>query len=71
MWRRFRQAADSIPYREGEEPAADTRHYYGLWNAAREQIARHLGHAVKLAEIEPGRFLVAQSGVLVTQVRSV
>ncbi|VUC76050.1 diaminopimelate decarboxylase [Salmonella sp. NCTC 11881] len=59
----------SIPYREGEEPV-DTRHYYGLWNAAREQIARHLGHAVKL-EIEPGRFLVAQSGVLVTQVRSV
>ncbi|MEA1398672.1 diaminopimelate decarboxylase, partial [Salmonella enterica] len=30
----------------------------------------HLGHAVKL-EIEPGRYLVAQSGVLVTQVRSV
>ncbi|SUG54022.1 diaminopimelate decarboxylase [Salmonella enterica subsp. diarizonae] len=59
----------SIPYREGEE-SVDTRHYYGLWNAAREQIARHLGHAVKL-EIEPGRFLVAQSGVLLTQVRSV
>ncbi|HAD5239132.1 TPA: diaminopimelate decarboxylase [Salmonella enterica subsp. enterica serovar Typhi] len=59
----------SIPYHEGEEPV-DTRHYYGLWNAAREQIARHLGHAVKL-EIEPGRYLVAQSGVLVTQVRSV
>lgn len=36
----------------------------------REQIARHLGHPVKL-EIEPGRFLVAQAGVLITQVRSV
>ena len=59
----------SIPYHEGEE-AVDTQHYFGLWNAAREQIARHLGHRVKL-EIEPGRFLVAQSGVLVTQVRSV
>ncbi|WP_039057280.1 diaminopimelate decarboxylase [Enterobacter sp. Bisph1] len=59
----------SIPYREGEEPV-DTAHYYGLWNAAREQIAKHLGHAVKL-EIEPGRFLVAESGVLVSQVRSV
>jgi len=59
----------SIPYREGEE-AIDTAHYFGLWNAAREQIARHLGHAVKL-EIEPGRFLVAESGVLVAQVRSV
>ena len=59
----------SIPYHDDEE-AVDTRHYFGLWNAAREQIARHLGHHVKL-EIEPGRFLVAQSGVLVTQVRSV
>lgn len=59
----------SIPYREGEE-TIDTDHYYGLWNAAREQIARHFGHPVKL-EIEPGRFLVAQAGVLVAQVRGV
>lgn len=59
----------SIPYREGEE-AIDTDHYFGLWNAAREQVAKHLGHPVAL-EIEPGRFLVAESGVLVSQVRSV
>ncbi|MBE4853127.1 diaminopimelate decarboxylase [Enterobacter hormaechei] len=59
----------SIPYREGEE-AIDTDHYYGLWSAARDSIAAHLGHPVKL-EIEPGRFLVAEAGVLVAQVRSV
>ena len=59
----------SISYREGEE-AIDTDHYFGLWNSAREKIAGHLGHPVKL-EIEPGRFLVAESGVLVAQVRSV
>lgn len=59
----------SIPYRFGEE-AIDTQHYYGLWNGARERIVAHLGHAVKL-EIEPGRFLVAESGVLVSQVRAV
>lgn len=59
----------SIPYRFGVE-AIDTQHYYGLWNGARERIAAHLGHAVKL-EIEPGRFLVAESGVLVSQVRAV
>ena len=59
----------SIPYREGEE-AIDTDHYYGLWSAARDNVAAHLGHPVKL-EIEPGRFLVAESGVLVAQVRSV
>ncbi|WP_312828656.1 diaminopimelate decarboxylase, partial [Pantoea anthophila] len=47
----------SIPYRFGEE-AIDTDHYFGLWDAARQRIAQHLGHAVKL-EIEPGRFLVA------------
>lgn len=59
----------SIPYREGEE-AIDTDHYYGLWSAARDNVAAHLGNPVKL-EIEPGRFLVAESGVLVAQVRSV
>lgn len=59
----------SIPYRDGEEHI-NTEHYYGLWNRAREQIAAYLKHPVKL-EIEPGRFLVAESGVLVTQVRSV
>lgn len=59
----------SIPYHYGEE-AIDTDHYYGLWNGARERIAAHLGHAVKL-EIEPGRFLVAESGVLISQVRAV
>lgn len=58
-----------MPYRYGEEEI-DTHHYYSLWNRARQQIAEHLGHPVTL-EIEPGRFLVAQSGVLVSQVRAV
>ncbi|MDI6936907.1 diaminopimelate decarboxylase, partial [Serratia sp. Se-PFBMAAmG] len=55
--------------RFGEE-AIDTQHYFGLWSGARDRIAAHLGHPVKL-EIEPGRFLVAESGVLVSQVRAV
>lgn len=59
----------SIPYREGEE-RIDTSHYFGLWSAARDKIAGQLGHRVKL-EIEPGRFLVAESGALVAQVRAV
>ncbi|WP_192459165.1 diaminopimelate decarboxylase [Musicola keenii] len=59
----------SIPYHHGGE-RIDTRHYYGLWHQARERIAAHLGHAVTL-EIEPGRFLVAESGVLVAEVRAV
>lgn len=59
----------SVPYRYGEE-AIDTAHYFGLWDAARQRIAQHLGHPIKL-EIEPGRFLVAEAGVLVSQVRAV
>ncbi|MCF1611268.1 diaminopimelate decarboxylase [Serratia marcescens] len=59
----------SIPYQYGEE-AIDTEHYFGLWNRARERIAAHLGHPVQL-EIEPGRFLMAEAGVLVAEVRAV
>ncbi|MGL6017471.1 MAG: diaminopimelate decarboxylase [Gibbsiella quercinecans] len=59
----------SIPYQQGDE-AIDTENYFGLWDAARARIAAHLGHPVKL-EIEPGRFLVAEAGVLVAQVRAV
>ncbi|MEQ9722577.1 diaminopimelate decarboxylase [Yersinia alsatica] len=59
----------SIPYQFGDDEI-DTEHYYGLWNSARERIAAHLGHSVSL-EIEPGRFLVAESGVLIAQVRAV
>ena len=59
----------SIPYHFDEE-RINTEHYFGLWNAARQRVEQHLGHAVKL-EIEPGRFLVAESGVLVSQVRVV
>ncbi|MEZ5643696.1 MAG: diaminopimelate decarboxylase [Burkholderiaceae bacterium] len=58
----------SIPYREGE-PRIDTAHYFSLWDEARRAIANHLGHPVHL-EIEPGRFLVAEAGVLVTEVRA-
>ncbi|MDX7986747.1 diaminopimelate decarboxylase [Xenorhabdus sp. 12] len=59
----------SIPYNTGEE-AVDTEHYYSLWHEARERIEQHLGHHVEL-EIEPGRFLVAQSGILMAEVRAV
>lgn len=59
----------SIPYRSGE-PVIDTAHYFSLWNAARQQVQTLLGHAVAL-EIEPGRYLVAESGVLVSEVRAI
>ncbi|MBX9348301.1 diaminopimelate decarboxylase [Chromobacterium vaccinii] len=59
----------SIPYRDGE-PRIDTGHYFQLWDAARQRIAKRLGHPVRL-EIEPGRFLVAESGALLAEVRAV
>jgi diaminopimelate decarboxylase len=58
----------SIPYRAGE-PVIDTAHYFALWDAARKQVEQLLGHRVAL-EIEPGRYLVAESGVLVSEVRA-
>jgi diaminopimelate decarboxylase len=58
----------SIPYGADEVPI-DTAHYFSLWDAARQQIASDLGHPVGL-ELEPGRYLVAESGVLVAEVRA-
>ncbi|MDE9454250.1 diaminopimelate decarboxylase [Xenorhabdus bovienii] len=59
----------SIPYKVGDE-VVDTEHYYSLWHETRQRIERHLGHHVEL-EIEPGRFLVAESGILMAEVRAV
>ncbi|MGF7410410.1 diaminopimelate decarboxylase [Providencia alcalifaciens] len=59
----------STPYREHDE-IIDVQHYYSLWDNARQRIELHLGHHIEL-EIEPGRYLVAESGVLLAQVRAV
>lgn len=58
----------SIPYRK-DDPVVDTEHYFGLWDAARREVQAHLGHPVAL-EIEPGRYLVAESGLLLAEVRA-
>lgn len=57
-----------IPYREGE-PIIDTAHYFSLWDAARRQIEQARGGKIGL-EIEPGRYLVAEAGVLLAEVRA-
>lgn len=58
-----------IDYKQGEE-LADTGAYYKLWNATREKLAAAFGHPVSL-EIEPGRYLIAESGYLITEIRAV
>ena len=59
----------SVPYTRHDQPI-DTQHYFDLWDDARKKIERHFGDAIQL-EIEPGRFLVAEAGALLTEVRAV
>ena len=58
----------SIPY-YGDEAAVDTEHYFQIWDKARKEIETHLGHKISM-EIEPGRFLMAQSGILISELRA-
>jgi diaminopimelate decarboxylase len=57
-----------IPYREGEAPI-DASAHFAVWDQARRRIEAHLGHRVDL-EIEPGRYLAGQAGVLLAEVRA-
>jgi diaminopimelate decarboxylase len=59
----------SIPYREGDA-GIDVDHYFGLWDAARREAEALAGHPLTL-ELEPGRYLVAESAVLLAEVRAV
>lgn len=58
----------SIPYLEGEAEV-DTAHYFQIWDQARQKIEAHLAHKISM-EIEPGRFLVAQAGILISELRA-
>lgn len=58
-----------VPYR-AEETYVDLDKYFELWDAVRNRLSDRFGHRVSL-EIEPGRFLSAESGYLLAEVRSV
>jgi diaminopimelate decarboxylase len=58
-----------VPYRP-EDTYIDLGQYHRLWDQTRQRLVSQLGHDVRL-EIEPGRYLVAESGYLVTEVRAV
>jgi diaminopimelate decarboxylase len=57
-----------IPYRP-KDASLDVGAFFARWDAARRDIERQLGHAVQL-EVEPGRFLVADAGWLIAEVRA-
>ncbi len=57
------------PYRTGEKHV-DLETYYKLWDSARKRLEERFGHKVEL-EIEPGRYLAAESGYLIAEIRAV
>ncbi len=58
-----------VPYSESES-YVDLDKYFQLWDATRNRLSESFGHPVTL-EIEPGRYLSAESGFLIAEVRSV
>jgi diaminopimelate decarboxylase len=58
-----------VPYRPGD-PRLDVGRHFAIWDAARRRLEGRFGHRVRL-EIEPGRYLVAEAGYLITEIRAV
>jgi diaminopimelate decarboxylase len=56
-------------YRE-DDSYVDLAAYFALCDAARKRLEVKFGHAVRL-EIEPGRYLLAESGYLLSEIRAV
>jgi len=58
-----------IPY-QAEESYVDLKAYFQLWDAARGRLEDQFGHSLRL-EIEPGRYLVAEAGYLIAEIRAI
>ena len=58
-----------IPYRT-EQTYVDIAEYFKLWDATRKRLEDRQGHKLTL-EIEPGRYLVAESGYLISEIRAI
>ncbi|GHA21367.1 diaminopimelate decarboxylase [Devosia pacifica] len=59
----------SVPYAPGE-PEIDIAEYHASWEKARAEAERITGSPIKL-ELEPGRYLVGNAGVLIAEVRAI
>jgi diaminopimelate decarboxylase len=59
-----------IPYHKDNPTRIDVGRYHEAWDEARRKIAELAGREIEL-EVEPGRYLVAESGYLLARVRSV
>ncbi len=58
-----------VPYKD-TDTYLDVGQYFDLWDATRKRLEAKFEHSISL-EIEPGRFLVAESGYLVAEIRAV
>jgi diaminopimelate decarboxylase len=58
-----------VPYKP-DEKRADLAGYFSLWDSTRKRLEQNFGHAIRL-EIEPGRYLTAEAGYLITEVRAI
>lgn len=56
-------------YRESDS-TIDIDRYFDMWHATRSRLEDQFGHTVSL-EIEPGRYLVAESGYLIAEIRAI
>ena len=60
----------TLPARTDTDTGLDVDRYFQLWDKTRKELESEFGHEVSL-EIEPGRFLVAESGYLIAEIRSI
>jgi diaminopimelate decarboxylase len=58
-----------IPYRPTDKPL-DVAAYTALWTKAKLSLEKRLGRSVHM-EVEPGRYLVAEAGHLIAEIRAV
>lgn len=59
----------STPYRPGDKPM-DIGAYTAVWKKAHEQLEAKLNKKIEL-EVEPGRYLVAESGYMIAEIRAI
>lgn len=58
-----------VPY-SAKQSYVDLAQYFQLWDGVRTRLQEKFGHAISL-EIEPGRYLSAEAGYLLTEIRIV
>ncbi len=58
-----------IPYK-AEDQYIDIDQYFSLWDATRKRIEERIGREVAL-EVEPGRYLTAEAGFLIAEIRAI